>query len=225
MSNIESKLFELIEMAENLKNDSSVEVIHFDYSSGTTLAELEYIEATYNLTLSKEIKEFYLNLNCFQLLWINKNNPDYDVNKHVYQAGGFDFEWPVKKELPFDGCINIWPIGDAFAYNWDEHITFEEEKEQSILIENTQYNLYDVKKRFIPFDLFSKDDCVGFYNSITTNTVDKIIYASDNYISFRDSKSHSMPQYLDLLIKSKGRINDRQMPFKGGRGFTFPLIN
>ena len=229
------KILRLIEMAENLMNDPTIEVIYFDYQTppiphSETLfrEEMKYIENTYLLKLPHEIRSFYEFLSEFHLLWIDKSNPEYKPSQHFYQQD-FDLEEYLKRGywkngFPVDGCINIWPIGDAFARNWDEHITFEEEKEQSVLIENTQYNLYDVKKRFIPFDLFSKDDCVGFYNSITTNTVDKIIYASDNYISFRDSKSLTMQQYLDLLIKSKGRIDDRQMPFRGGRGFMFPAI-
>lgn len=223
---MEDLIFKLIDLADQIEKDETKQLLYAYYESGKGLDYVRWLEQEKNLRFNDEIKNFYADLNCFQLMWIDKNNPEFDADKHVFSPDPFSFDLPRKQELEIDGCINIWPLGDVLNESWEESVYIDSEREIKLNYNQQETTLLELKKKFLPFDLFSKEECIGFFSSNNDNNVNSIIMGSDYYSSIRYSKSCSLSNYLEELIQSKGAIDYRRKLFDGSKAFEFsPLSN
>lgn len=218
---MEDIILKLIDLIAQIESDDSKQLLHGYYESGKGLAYMHALEQEKNLQFDEEIKNFYADLNCFQLMWIDKNNPKFNPEKHIYSAELFSFDLPRKKELEIDGCINIWAIGDVLAETWQETVYFDSEHDIKLLYNQEETNLLALKKKFLPFDLFSKEECVGFFSLTNDSNVNTVIMGSDYFSSIRYSKSCSLSRYLEALVQSKGAIDVRRQLFNGSMAFEF----
>jgi len=92
---------------------AKVELLGYHTFSGLTRKEIDDLETKYNCQLDDAIRAFYSQTNGLQLLWMFKNNPNYDSNKYPeFQKNTAPVAWDYAIESfeKEDGCLIMPPL-------------------------------------------------------------------------------------------------------------------
>lgn len=219
LKKMEKIVYNFLELADELEADPDMELIKFETYRGVSEADIEHCEQLVGMKLSQEVQEFYKITNGFQLIWQSRDSKDSDFGKHSWIPGAK----PPDYSTQHIGCINIWPLNDVFDKDWSEDIYFQEDKSNFSDFKGSSISTYEIKKKFFPFDLYSRYSCFGFF-CLGDKEVDRVVLSQDYYIDFSYSKPVTFKSYLEFLLVTKGKVSFRKF-FVGDKKFSDIVIS
>ncbi len=207
----------LNEMVDGLRNNPDIFVAHFKVLP-PNIESITKVEEYLGYILDNRITDFYKECGGIQLLWLYKDNPEFDIkkeyiSKELESNPLFDFgmfagdigmlhdgnSW---NELKTDGVILIPPIEISFLdqnYNDNSDENVDPEMFESFEIFE---NLEDLKiRRFEMFDV-----CVNIAFILDGKPYPAMLTAYDRN-EYGDSKIVYFQEYLELILECKGASN------------------
>ena len=190
-------------IVEELKTNPNILVVHYEVSPPDEEA-ITNIEESLGYELDDAIKNFYKECSGIQLLWLDKNNENFETVKNELPLEGNFNEWYIKGEnMSFfpEGAIWIPSIEKVFTTDWSDLIFAEMEDFDSSITHD-----YDDFKIQV-FDWFSSFNDVAFLINGTSNP--PLVLGDDNGATYSESHIIDFNLYLELLLKSKGKKETR----------------
>ncbi len=161
--------------------------------------------------LSGAIRDFYAELNGWQLSYVAETNADFKQKEFGTYSAAFPWMWPNENYWHLDGCINILPLEVMMENNWEGYLWFKTEKEYSIDYKGKKMLQQEFEKKLKPLDVFSKSSIAVVYPDKGNFDV---LLSSDHNASYTDFPEIDFETYFEGLIKTKGDSNKRRDIFK-----------
>lgn len=194
-------------MKAELENEAQLIVLNF--FDGITNAEYQNLVNESGFQLSKDVKDFYMQTNGLQFLYVKKSNTNFNLSGAPDNAKYFDWMWTWDDYWQLDGIINILPLQVSLRGNWNNIIYFNYQKEMFINSNGFNETIFDYRKRIRPFDFFSKDSVVSFYQSSKGKI--EIVIGVENNTEFIHVKNQKFSSYLKYLLQTKGSPSKRKL--------------
>jgi hypothetical protein len=193
-------------MKNELENEAQFILLNF--FDGISEEEYQQLVNVSGFLLNDEVKDFYLQTNGLQFIYIKKSNNRFNLKDIPDHKKYFDWMWTWKDYWQIDGIINILPLQVSLRGNWNHIIYFDYQKE--ILINNNGLNetIYNYRKRIRPFDFYSKDSIVSFYQ-VSKEKIE-IVMGIENNTEFVRVKKEGFSSYLQFLLDIKASPNKRK---------------
>ena len=177
-------------------------------------AELAEAEAALGYSLGADITDFYTACGGIKLVWTAKD-PDEDgiwtpreatkVFADPSKCGPWLFKSGDLVGAP-QGCIWIPSCKQVFG-SLDEWASIVDGQDDIFDDYRKQLGKPDAAERLAPFDYSSSFYDFAFL--LNGKPDPKLVRGEDNGASFSDSRLVSLPEYLDILIASKGSVEAR----------------
>ena len=195
----------LNKVVEELKANSEILVAHYQVLPPNVEA-IENVENALGYKLDSSITDFYKECGGIQLLWLNKDNEDYDDLDLSFTSNEPLDLWFIKgEEMRFypDGSIFIPSIEDVFLTDWASNGLHSDVNDFD---EKITHNFEDFKIQVL--DWFSSHTDFAFLLNGTSNP--PLVMGEDNQATYTDSHLIDFSLYLEFLIKSRGSIEMRE---------------
>lgn len=209
------------DLADQLKNDPSVQLLNFNLFPAVTEAIIEERENELGYKLDHSITSFFKQTNGLQIRWINKNATSFSAEEHLFSEEPLYYLEPLWEGSSRDiACINILPFEDIFFGNWEE----QEGRQIMHLWDDylCDYDAYEREKTFLgrtynegefrdavrPFDLFSNFYATGFLLEEGESNP-KVIIIEDQWAGIGTDDITTFEEYLHMIIDSAGKIRSR----------------
>ncbi|TDO68899.1 hypothetical protein EV143_1169 [Flavobacterium chryseum] len=214
-------IFEKIK--EDIIKHPYLELIECQFNSGLSEVELENLKTELYQCVGyfqsidmKAIYKFYRECNGLTLSWriaSHLNEKEYLELKEKFP----DLTFPYTRDLEI-GKIKILPFEEVFLY---EQNYFDTSNSGDHF---TQFNEYIYEgnsfgKMLFIFDLFSETCCMSFVPD-EDNKEPKVIFLSDYYIVWDNSRITFFDSYINFLAVTRGLIESRKEIFDHFRGDT-----
>lgn len=211
-----SFITKLNNVVDELKNDPTIYVAHYQVLPPDLQAIAE-VEEKLGYKLDESIINFYKECGGVQLLWLFKNNENFETKKNYIEKelavkALFDFEMFAgdlglshscevsADEIITDGVILIPPIKISFLdQNYNDNSDEYGVDKDALESFNTFKNIDNIKIR--RFDMF--DICVNTAFILDGNPYPAMLTAYDKY-EYGESSIIYFKEYLTLLLESKG---------------------
>jgi hypothetical protein len=200
---------------------TKVELLGYHTFLGLTRKEIDDLEIKYNCQLDDTIRAFYSQTNGLQLLWIFKNNPNFDSKKYPeFQKNTAPVAWDyaIENFEKEDGCLILLPLEDVLRKLVSPNIYQED-----ISFMGRTYSTIDFHSHLRPFDSFS------YYCNMTLflqeNQAPLVLMGDEQGSCFVDSICTDFATYLDFLITSKVLCSRRKEFFSQSNGYQGELLS
>lgn len=199
-------------MKDELERNAQFILLHF--FDGISDNDYQQLVNESGYALGNDVKEFYMQTNGLQFIYIKKGNRQFSLKDIPGETDYFDWMWPWKDYWQIDGIINILPLQVSLGSNWEQLICFDYQKQIPFHIKGINETLYSYRKRIKPFDFYSKDSVVSFYQSVTNKI--EIVIGVENNTEFVQVKKEGFTSYLQFLLDSKA-APEKRMQYKNKR--------
>ncbi|WP_299885246.1 hypothetical protein [uncultured Lacinutrix sp.] len=213
------KLFEQIII--DIKTNPYLELTEYKFNEGLNSKELEKLitELHESSSFYKKIKmesvfNFYSQFNGLTIKWKLSSKLDALSYKKLPELFT-DLELPFKRDIEI-GCINILPFEDVFIYEQD-YFDKSETGDFFTHFGDYVYEGNSFGNMLYLFDLYSETDCMSFLPD-EDNQEPKVVYLSDYYIVWDNTKVSFFDSYIIFLAATRGLINSREQIFDFYRG-------
>lgn len=214
-------IFEKIK--EDIITHPYLELVECQFNDGLSEAELENLKTElyqcvgYFESIDMEaIFKFYRECNGLTLSWriaSHLNEKEYLELKEKFP----DLTFPYTRDLEI-GKIKMLPFEEVFLYEQNYFDTSDSGDHFTQFNEYT-YNGNSFGKMLFIFDLFSETCCMSFVPD-EDNKEPKVIFLSDYYIVWNNSRITFFDSYINFLAVTRGLIESREKIFDHFRGDT-----
>jgi len=163
--------------------------------------------------LTEQQLAWYTQCNGAQLVWIRKDNPDFDPAQHTLSPHPLPWLQLWQADYPYDGAVMLLPFEVTFGENWENRVWFQQEALYTTTYLGRTLSMLDFKRHIHPFDAFSK------YYTVSICTLDEsrpgtLLLGQDYGADYTSSKRLDWETYLNLIIDTQGNIQARVSAMK-----------
>lgn len=206
---------------EDVVSHPYLELVECQFNNGLSEVELQNLKTelydclSYLKSLDMEaIFEFYRECNGLTISWRIASN--LDEKEYLELKEKFpDLTFPYTRDLEI-GKIKILPFEEVFIYEQDY---FDKSATEDHITQFGEY-IYEGNsfgKLLFLFDLFSETCCMSFVTD-EDNQEPKVIFLSDYYIVWDNSRITFFDSYINFLGITRGLIESRRKTFNYFRG-------
>jgi hypothetical protein len=188
-----------------LSKDASVKLQSFFVGQPASPALLD------KFGLRGAMRNFYAELNGWQLSYVWKENTDFKQKEFGIYEGAFPWMWPNENYWHLDGCINMLPLEVMMESDWEGYLWFKTEKENYIDYKGKKMPQQEFERKLKPLDVFSKSSIAVIYPD---NGDFDVLLSSDHNAAYTDFPEIDFENYVEGLMKTKGDLNRRKEIFK-----------
>jgi hypothetical protein len=210
MKNYKEKFENMIEV---INKDRKIKLLHINFGPPASKFILEKASEFFFNGLESKIIEFYSEINGLQIFW---NYEDRINNETEFLPLLF-----LNKELKFDGVINFLPM-EIFLHQhtWKGTVWFEDDKDIYTKFLGEEISIKIIRKKLLPFDLFSTDMSMAFFSNTINNYV---LLLQDYHVDYTNSLITYFDDYISLVLKTNGLVKSRFRIFNALNGYRMPV--
>ena len=202
-------------LVEELSIQDDTRILWSEIGAPADIALLEKAERLFAKGLKSELLQFYREMNGLQIIWEDNKS---DKNIAAYDPLLF-LRWNVK----YKAVINFLPLQIIIdPAVWKDTVWFEDDVKTAVDFLGDQTSNDLIRKKLMPFDLFSVDMSMAVYAG---KVQDHVLLLEDYHIDYSDSLITSFNDYLEFLILSGGLVSARFKVFNGINGHRQPILN
>lgn len=166
-----------------------------------------------HIPLTERVRAWYNLCNGVQLVWIRKDNPAFDSDKHTFSPRPLPWLYLWQDDYPYDGAIVLLPFEMTFLGNWENKVWFQQEATYKTTYRGQKLSMLTFKQHIHPFDVFSKYYAVSFF-TFDKSRPDTLLLGQDYGADYTSSKQLDLEAYLNLIIDTQGDIQARVSAMK-----------
>ncbi len=201
-------------MIEVLNKDKKIKFLHINFGVPAPTNLLEKASESLSNDLEGDIIKFYSEMNGLQIIW----NYDGRINNETE----FKPLLFLNKEIQFDGVVNFLPLEILLNQTtWKGTIWFEDDKEIETNFLGEEVSVQMIRKKLLPFDLFSTDMSMAIYSNSKN---DYVLLLQDYHIDYTNSLITFFDDYINMILKTKGLVKSRYEIFNALNGYRKPVI-
>lgn len=201
-------------MIEVMNKDKKIKFLHINFGAPAPTNLLEKAGESLSNDRESDIIKFYSEMNGLQIIW---NYEDKINNETEFKPLLF-----LNKEIQFDGVINFLPL-EIFLnqLTWKGTVWFEDDKDIDANFLGEEVSIKMIRKKLLPFDLFSTDMSMALFSNSTN---DYVLLLQDYHIDYTNSLIAYFDDYVALILKTKGLVKSRFEIFNALNGYRKPVI-
>ncbi|OJJ17583.1 hypothetical protein BKI52_27360 [marine bacterium AO1-C] len=210
----------LEQLKQEIENHDLLEIVSFEIAPPASEATIIEIEQKCQITLDKELKEFYRQMNGCHLHWQLKPLTEDEYDEKVYDKFG-DYEPDLEDddENPF-AQIKINSLEVCFLEDWFD---YSESYDNTIVFKGQEYVEHQFSKKVKILDSFSVFSCIAYV--IDKEVEDSpLMMLSGHYADWYNSRLLNFNNYWQILMKSKGINEIKDDIFGEADGYKQPPI-
>ena len=224
MRKISDILFDFMKMSESLQKRNDIVILNNHLFPPASAGDFNTASDVIGKQLDKDIVDFYKETNGFQLRWISKSYPRFNPSIHVENELPFTYLEVITEEFYFDGCVNILPINEVFFdIDWNTVFIFEEDAGKTFNFQHENFNLLHLKQKLRPFDLFSRNECMSFFNGSSNDFLPCVLQQS-YYLDFNTSRITDFNSYLEFVLANRAASKFRRSFYNKINGHLDELL-
>lgn len=204
-------------MAEGIGKDAARELLQASFGSPGRPAAVAALRQRYNLGEDSAFSRIYAEMDGVQILWNQRNRPGAAQAPAAPMPLLF-----LKRKVAFDGVINLLPLEVLLDTGvWKGTLWFDEDPATRTTFLGEETDEASVRKRLLPFDLFSVSMSMAAAFSAGKEFV---LLLQDYHLDWRDSRLASFSDYLEFLLAAEGRVQARSKTFNTLNGHSKPVL-
>lgn len=207
----------LAAMAEGIAGDAARDLLQARIGSPGGPAALAALRQRYGLGEDSTFARIYAEMDGVQILWNRHDRPGTvpapaDPSPLVF----------LRRNIAFDGVINLLPLEVLLdAGVWKGTLWFDEDPADRTSFLGEETDEAAVRKRLLPFDLFSVSMSMA---AAFSGGREYVLLLQDYHLDWRDSRLASFADYLDFLLATEGRVQARSKTFNTLNGHGKPVL-
>lgn len=200
------------DLADRIRGDSARVLLYASFGPPADPAVLEAARDRHFGGRDSAVLAFHAAMDGVSLYWNDAGRPEPDR------------EYPplllLRKDLRFDGVINILPLATALdPATWKGTVWFENDSQAPAEFLGATLPKAALRRHLFPFDLFSTDMSMALY--LGTDP-ERVLLLQDYHVAYGDSRVTDFATYLEFLLASEGRTAARLRAFNALNGHRLP---
>ncbi len=213
------------DLAATLESHPKIELLNFETFPPVSEEEIKRVEDHLACPLDEKIRGFFKESNGLQLLWVHKENDDYNPETFPKFAGSLNQPEYSDAYRYSDGCIYIQELRDIFLESsWEDVIWRSSQKGKNISFRGKDWDALALMKGVYPFDIYAESECMAFLAPKGHHS-QEVLMAKDYYIEIDGSRITNFESYLEFLLATMGAVSYRSKVFAKPQGHRMEVLH